>query len=90
MKTSARLFFHQAEKPEESLLLFERLTQELREDYQIIESSPNNYLMKHIFLNTFFAIERKGVFIFGIEREPNQESIIKVLEIFRRELSNEK
>ena len=64
----ARIFIHSAVSDAAAQQLFEQLHGELLEDYDVIDSSPGQLLLRHQFLETYFGLAQEGVHLFGIER----------------------
>ena len=70
----ARFFIHSAVSDAAAQQLFEQLHRELLEDYDVIDSSPGQLLLKHQFLETYFGLALEGVHLFGIERHSDRSA----------------
>ncbi len=68
----ARIFIHSAVSDAAAQQLFEQLHRELLEDYDVIDSSPGQILLKHQFLETYFGLAQEGIHLFGIERHSDR------------------
>ncbi len=63
----ARYFIHEAAEPAEAAALFERLTEEHLREHAPVEEAGDRALMQHRFLKTYFALERRGAYLYGVD-----------------------
>ena len=70
----ARFFIHEARNAASAAELYEKLGDEQKNEYALIQEGEDTLLLEHRFLKTFFAMRRSGPFLLGIEGAPTRES----------------
>lgn len=66
-REGARYFIHEAPGEDEAAALFSRLGEEQLQEHAASEEGDGRLLMQHKFLKTWFALERRGPYVFGID-----------------------
>ena len=75
----ARYFIHESDDGDRARALFERLEEEQRNEYELVENEGSRVVMKHEYLGTFFAMDRNGRLVFGVEGAESREDARKSL-----------
>lgn len=83
----AQAFVHAAASEEESAELYQLLLTELEFDYEVVESSDNTAILKHRFLNTFFVMQRKDPYLFGVDKLEDQNKISSIMSMLAEGIS---
>jgi hypothetical protein len=68
----ARYFLHEARGPEAAAALYRQLKEEQGNEYAVVQEGEDRVLLEHEFLETFFALRRRGALIFGIDGAPGR------------------
>lgn len=77
---NARVFLHGAKSPDAARELHDRLHSELLEDYDPLDSQSPGLLLQHRFLKTHFALKQHQNYLLGVERHPERQEAIDLLE----------
>jgi hypothetical protein len=67
-KNQARLFVHRSKSRDGAAALLKRLVADQGLDYRMVSEQGGYTVMRHNFLNTYFAIGKKGRCVFGVEK----------------------
>ena len=76
----ARLFIHIADSAADAQALMSALLAEHSYEYDRLESDDSYRLFRHRYLGSFFAIEQRDNYVFGIEESPDTAVIAASLE----------
>jgi len=76
----ARLFIHVADSAADAQRLMTALVTEHDYEYDRLESDGTYRLFRHRYLGSYFAIARRGHYVFGIEKSPDTAAISASLE----------
>lgn len=71
--SDARYFLHEAGDAGEAGELFDRLVEEQLFDYEAVERGDDRVLLRHGYLNTIFALSRRGNLLYGVEGAESPE-----------------
>ena len=71
-----RFFVHEAASEDEAQQLFDQLYQENLFDHTLVNETRQGAVLKHNFLGTFLALNRNGIYIFGVDSAPD-ENVLK-------------
>lgn len=63
----ARVFLHRAPDPQAAERLYARLVEEQKNEHEVVEASGERTLMKHEFLGSYFGVERRQGWLFGVD-----------------------
>ncbi|UCF69036.1 MAG: hypothetical protein JSV80_07070 [Acidobacteriota bacterium] len=83
---ATRVFIHRAETPDEVSNLFDQLVAEQEYEYTPVEKSEARALMKHEFLDTFFAVARRDDWLYGLDGAPDQATAVRTMTRLEKEL----
>ncbi len=86
----ARLFVHIADSANEAEDLIAALVEEHGYEYDQLESEGTHTLFRHRYLGSYFAIARRGNYIYGIEKSPDTAAIAALLQRISEHLSDDK
>ncbi len=70
-----RVFVHVAEDPEAAKRLLDLLLEAHGDEYDRVTIDGPYTLFKHRFLNTYFAVTRRGQHVYGVEQLPDAASV---------------
>ncbi len=85
-KSTTRLFVHRSRDPDEADKLLKRLVADQGLDYRIVSKGDGYTIMQHNFLKTYFAVGKKGSYLYGVEKIKERKDIPNVMEKFREKL----
>ena len=63
----ARIFLHQAGSADEAAARFAGLVEEQAYEYELQVNEPERAVLRHEYLNTIFAVSRRGDLIYGVD-----------------------
>lgn len=79
-ESSLQYFAHEAASAEEAQSLFDQVLAGHLNDYDAVEQSSGRVVLKHKFLDEFFAMEVRGAQVIGIEAAPDQTALADALQ----------
>jgi hypothetical protein len=85
----ARLFVHKADTAAEAEALVAALVAEHGVEYDPLESDGDHRLFRHRYLGSYFAIARRGDYVYGVEKSPDNAAITALLERIGEHLGDE-
>ena len=85
----ARLFVHIADSATEAEDLIAALLEEHGYEYDQLESKGTYTLFRHRYLGSYFAIARRGNYIYGIEKSPDTAAIAALLKRISEHLGDD-
>lgn len=84
-----QVFLHRADSAEQAQALFEMLLEEQLYEYRRIERNVAQAaypLLQHEFLNNYFAVDRRGPYLFGVENAPEPEAAARSMQKLKKAL----
>lgn len=75
----AQAFIHVDESASNSEMLYQLLLTELEFDYEVVETFENTAILKHRFLDTYFVVQHKGPYLFGVDKLSDREKVPAVM-----------
>jgi hypothetical protein len=85
-KSSTRLFVHRSKNAEGADKLIKRLIADQGLDYRTVSEGDDYRVMQHNFLKTFFAIGKKGSYIYGVEKIREKKELPHIMKKFSEKL----
>jgi hypothetical protein len=85
----ARLFIHIADSASDAQDLMTALVAEHSYEYDQLESDATYSLFRHRYLGSYFAIARRGHYVYGIEKSPDAAAVAASLERISGHLSDD-
>jgi hypothetical protein len=85
----ARYFVHEATSAVTARELYERLLEEQKNEYSVVEESSAGAMLAHEFLKTIFAIRIRGEVVYGIEGAADRDVATAALGRLEEGLSRE-
>ncbi len=85
----ARYFIHETPGPAEAAALFRRIDEEHRREYAPAEEAASRVVMQHRFLKTFFALEQRGAYLYGVDGAADLDAAAASLGRLDEALANE-
>lgn len=79
----ARAFVHIAQTQDEAHKLFAQLVEEQSYDFAVTEQTPTSAVLRHEFLNTFFALAQTDTYIYGVQNVPAESAVSELMERWR-------
>jgi len=79
-------FVHQAASPEEAATLIGQILEEHQWDYAVVSREGNRAVLQHNFLKTYFSIEQRDAFVFGVDQAPDTVDAAQSLEALAAKL----
>jgi hypothetical protein len=81
-----KYFVHQAATEDEAVALIEQILEEHQWDYTLVSREGTRAVLEHDFLKTYFSIDHKGDFVFGVDQAPDVEDASQSLETLAAKL----
>jgi hypothetical protein len=85
----ARLFVHIADSDTEAEDLIAALIEEHSYEYDQLEREGTYTLFRHRYLGSYFAIDQRGNYIYGVEKSPDTAAIAALLERISEHLGDD-
>jgi len=82
-------YVHQAESPDAAKALFDKLLENHRYDYEVLQGTEHDVLLRHRFLDTFMTLNRRGGLVFGVDNAPEQGELQESLDTLLGALPDE-
>ena len=77
---------HRADSAEQAQALFEMLLEEQLYEYQQVENEAAYPLLQHEFLNNYFAVDRLGAYLYGVENAPEPDAVMQAMQKLKEAL----
>ncbi len=81
-----RYFIHEAASAEEAAKLLGQILEEHQWDYTVVSKEGNRAVLQHNFLKTYFSIEQRDSFVYGIDQAPDTTDAAQSLEALAAKL----
>jgi hypothetical protein len=85
-KGNEQYFVHQAASADEAAKLLGQFLEELKWDYKVVSKEGQKVVLQHSVLKTFFSIEQRDAFVFGVDHAPDTDEASKSLEALAAKL----
>ncbi|MCH7909580.1 MAG: hypothetical protein IIB38_08190 [Candidatus Hydrogenedentes bacterium] len=87
--STAKYYLHEAGSEQKAIKLFDQIMEEHLYEYTLVSRDGNNAVMKHDFLETYFTLNQKGRYVFGIDGAADEDQAIQALDALAAKLSDE-
>jgi hypothetical protein len=84
--SNEQYFVHEAASGDEATKLLAQILEEHQWDYTLVSREGNRAVLQHNFLKTYFSIEQRDAFVFGVDQAPDTEEASKSLEALAAKL----
>jgi hypothetical protein len=81
-----QFFVHEAASADEAAKLITQIAEEHQYDYTVVSHEGNRIIFQHNFLKTYFSIEQREAFVFGVDHAPDTGEATQSLEALAAKL----
>ncbi|MDH3284630.1 MAG: hypothetical protein OEQ13_07810 [Acidobacteriota bacterium] len=83
----ARVFLHRADSEEAARELYGQLVAEQKYEHALVDGGDSRSVMKHEFLGTWFAVARRGSWLYGVDGGASSQDAGALLSSLEKEIS---